>query len=118
MMRGIAEFAEKAQSWATAIVRPPVAIVLPQSLQLSVFNGLAVEAQQKCVRALYHYARAEAYGIGEYQMHLLGSPKLIIVPSPWVLTPEAWDALLARVRGGATLPYLWALRRRRSFSFD
>jgi hypothetical protein len=80
-----------------------VAIVLPQSLQLSVFNSVAVEAQQKCVRALYHHARAAAYVVGEYQMELLGNPKLIIVPSPWVFNAKAWEALLAKVREGATL---------------
>lgn len=103
MMRGMAQFAQKAEPWATGIVQPQVAIVLPQSLQLSIFNGLAIEAQQKCVRALYHYARSEAYGIGEYQIDLLGNPKLIIVPSPFVLTTEAWDSILARVQAGSTL---------------
>jgi hypothetical protein len=80
-----------------------VAIVLPQSLQLSVFGRYALEAQQKCVRALYHRARASASVVGEYQIELLGSPRLILLPSPWVLRPPAWDAILARVRDGATL---------------
>ncbi len=100
---GMAAFAKKAAPHAAATVRPEIAIVLPQSLQLSVFNSYAVEAQQKCVRALYQYARAEAYAVGEYQLRLLGEPKLIIVPSPWILTEEAWEALLGQVRRGATL---------------
>ncbi len=103
MMRDMGQFAEKAAPWATGLVAPEVAIVLPQSAQLSIYNTLALEAQQKCVRALYNYARAEAYAVGEYQIEALGNPKLIIVPSPLALTDQAWNSLLEKVRGGATL---------------
>jgi len=103
VLSGIGQFAKKAAPYLTEEKRPEVAIVLPQSLQLSVFNPAALEAQQKCVRALYHYARASAYVVGEYQIELLGNPKLIILPSPWVLNQKAWDAILAKVREGATL---------------
>ena len=102
-MREMGEFAQKAAPYATGLIEPEVAIVLPQSLQLSVFNSAALEAQQNCVRALYHYARASAYVVGEYQIDLLGDPKLIILPSPWVLNQKAWEAILAKVRAGATL---------------
>ncbi|MGB7759603.1 MAG: beta-galactosidase, partial [Bryobacteraceae bacterium] len=103
MMREMGQFAEKAAPWATGVVQPQVAIVLPQSLQLSVLNADALEAQQKCVRALYQYARAEAYAVGEYQIELLGSPKLIILPSPRGLTCESWEAIRGKVEAGATL---------------
>lgn len=103
MMRDMGQFAEKAAPWATAVIQPQVAIVLPQSLQLSVWNATALEAQQKSVRALYHYARAEAYAVGEYQIGLLGDPKLIILPSPFGLTRSAWEAIRGKVEGGATL---------------
>jgi hypothetical protein len=103
MMRDVGQFAEKAAPFATAILQPQVAIVLPQSLQLSVQNGLALEAQQTAVRALYQFARGDAYAVGEYQINLLGHPKLILLPSPFVLTPTAWDTILAKVRDGATL---------------
>jgi hypothetical protein len=102
-LAGLAEFAKKASPYMTDERRPDVAIVLPQSLQLSVFNPVAVEAQQKCVRALYHYARSSAYVVGEYQIDLLGEPRLIILPSPWVLTEKAWEVILGRVTAGATL---------------
>ena len=85
VLRGMAQFALKAAPHITHARAPEVAIVLPQSLQLSVFNGYALDAQQQCVRALYHYARASAYVVGEYQIQLLGDPRLIILPSPWVL---------------------------------
>lgn len=103
VLAGIGEFAKQAAPYLTEERSPEVAMVLPQSLQLSVFNPAAVEAQQNCVRALYQYARASAYGVGEYQIELLGNPKLIILPSPWVLSPKAWEAILAKVREGATL---------------
>ena len=103
MLRGMGRFAERAAPWATALVEPETAIVLPQSYQLSNHNPLALEAQQKCVRALYHYVRAEAYVVGEYQIELLGNPKLIILPSPFGLVPEAWRAIRGKVEAGATL---------------
>ncbi|MGH9350972.1 MAG: hypothetical protein ACRD2G_02225, partial [Terriglobia bacterium] len=102
MMR-MGEFAKKTAPYATQLIMPDVAIVLPQSLQFSVFNPSAIEAQQNCVRALYQYARSEAYAVGEYQIGLLGNPKLIILPSPWVFSQHAWETILEKVRSGATL---------------
>ncbi len=103
MLHEMGEFARKAAAYARGARPPDVAIVLPQSLQLSVFNSAALEAQQQCVRALYQYARASGYAVGEYQADLLSNPKLIIVPSPWVFDQHAWEAILEKVRGGATL---------------
>jgi hypothetical protein len=103
MMRDMGEFARKAAPFATAYTLPEVAIVLPQSFQLSVANKLALEAQQNAVRALYGYARSEAYAVGEYQIQLLGTPKLILLPSPFGLTENAWQAIEERVRAGAVL---------------
>lgn len=102
-MREMGEFAKKAQGYATSLVQPQTAIVLPQSLQLTEFNHLALEAQQNCVRTLYGLVRSEAYMVGEYQLDLLGNPKLIILPSPWILSERAWDRLLQAVNNGATL---------------
>jgi len=103
MLQGVWQFAAKAAPYATGIVPPQVAIVLPQSLQLSVFNSMALDAQKTSVRALYQYARGEAYAVGEYQTSRLGSPKLIILPSPLVLDSSAWQDILVRVREGAVL---------------
>jgi Beta-galactosidase len=103
MMRDMGRFAAAAEPFATGIVEPPIAIVLPQSLQLSVDNPTALIAQQNCVRALYQYARGAAYAVGEYQIGRLGDPKLILLPSPYGLTDDAWQTILARVRAGATL---------------
>ena len=103
MLSGVAQFAAKAAPYATTLILPQTAIVLPQSLQLSVFNGMAVEAQKTSVRALYHYARAEAYAVGEYQTDRLGNPKLIILPSPLAVAASAWQDILTKVRNGSVL---------------
>jgi hypothetical protein len=103
MMREMGGFARKAAPWATGLIQPQVALILPQSLQLSVMNATALEAQETAVRALYHYARAEAYAVGEYQIDQLGSPKLMILPSPYTLTSKAWEAVADRVKAGSIL---------------
>ncbi len=97
------DFAHQAEKYATSILQPDVAIVLPQSLQLSVLSRYALEAQQKSFLALYGYNRYAAYAVGEHQLDRLGHPKLIILPSPWTLTSQAWESLLAATRSGATL---------------
>ncbi len=103
MTREMGNFAKQAAPYATAFIKPQVAIVLPQSLQLSVYNRVALEAEQNSVRALYGYARSEAYMVGEDQIELLGDPKLIILPSPWLLEQKAWDAIEKKVETGAVL---------------
>ena len=103
MMRNLGTFAKSAAPYATGLTLPQVAIVLPESLQLSVFNAHALEAQQTAVRVLYQWNRVEAYAVGEYAMETLGSPKLILLPSAYGLNDKAWEAIEARVRAGATL---------------
>lgn len=102
-MRDLGTFAQNAAPLATGLVPPQVALVLPQSYQMSVYNSLAIAAQQNAVRALYGYARGEAYAVGEYQTDLLGTPKLILLPSPFGLTESAWKAIEDRVNAGAVL---------------
>ena len=102
-MRDIGGFARAAAPFADALIEPEVALVLPQSYQLSVANESGLEAQQSAVRALYNYAHSQAYAVGEYQSKLLGEPKLILLPSPFGLTDEAWQAIEHRVRAGAVL---------------
>jgi hypothetical protein len=103
MMRDLGQFARQAAPFADSLIEPEVAILLPQSYQLSVSNALGVEAQQTAVRALYNYAHSQAYAVGEYQSQLLGSPKLILLPSPFGLTDAAWQAIEQRVQDGAVL---------------
>ncbi|MGA2349912.1 MAG: beta-galactosidase [Terracidiphilus sp.] len=102
-MHDLGEFARKAAPLATGLTLPEVALILPQSFQMSAGNSLALEAQKNAVRALYGYARSEAYAVGEYQTELLGTPKLILLPSPSALSQNAWQAIEERVKAGAVL---------------
>jgi len=102
-LRGIGAFAHAAQQYATEAKLPDVALVLPQSLQLSPFNSYGLEVQQKAVRALYQYARSTAFVVGEYQLSQMPKARLIIVPAPWILSQEAWNLLMSKVKAGATL---------------
>jgi Beta-galactosidase len=103
MMQRLGDFAQHAAPYATGFTKPDIALILPQSFQLSSSNGVALEAQRNAVRALYHYARGEAYAVGEYQIASLGSPKLILLPSAFALTEEAWQAIVSKVKEGAVL---------------
>ena len=103
MMRDLGSFAKAAAPYATGITLPEVAVVFPQSLQLSVYNPQALAAQQMAIRVLYQHNRTEAYAVGEYQTDTLGNPKLIILPSAYGLSEKAWTDIEARVRAGATL---------------
>ena len=102
-LRGIAAFAHDAEGYATAATLPEIALVLPQSLQLSTFGSWALTEQQNAVRALYGFARGAAFACGEYQLSQMPEAKLIIVPAPWVLNQQAWEILMDKVRSGATL---------------
>ena len=103
VLSGLATFARDAQAYTTEAKLPDIALVLPQSLQLSTFGGWGINAQQNAVRALYQNARATAFVIGEYQLSGMPDAKLIIVPSPWILRQEAWEQLMKKVNDGATL---------------
>jgi hypothetical protein len=103
MMRDLGSFARAAAPHATGLTLPEIAIVLPQSYQLSVYSAQALSAQQTAVRVLYQRNRVEAYAVGEYQTDTLGTPKLIIVPSAYGLTAKAWTDIETRVRAGAVL---------------
>lgn len=103
MMRGLGRFAKEAEPYALGLTLPQVAIVLPQSYQMSVYNPLAIHAQQTAVRVLYNYDHAPAYAVGEYQLQTLGNPKLIILPSAYGLAQSAWEALQQHVREGSVL---------------
>jgi hypothetical protein len=100
---GIAAFAQKAQAYATGVRLSEIALVLPQSLQLSTLGTSSLAVQQNAARALYHHARGAAFAVGEYQIQRMPEAKLIIVPAPWVISQYAWDLLMNKVREGATL---------------
>ncbi len=103
MMRELGTFAKDAAPHATALQLPEVALILPETLQLSVLNKTALEAQQTAVRTLFYRNRVEAYAVGSFATETLGTPKLILLPSAYALNDKALHDIQARVEAGATL---------------
>lgn len=80
-----------------------VVLVVPHSQMFSP-RSHAVEATQRAVRVLTNHVHVQARAVSEYRLDdTLGAPRLIIAPSPRVLTGAAWQGLLAAVEKGATL---------------
>ncbi len=108
MMRELGAFATAAAPYATALQLPETAIVLPEPLQLSVFNSQALEAQQTAVRTLYYLNRTEAYAVGSYATDALGTPRLILLPSAYALNEKA---MAVSKHGCARVPRCWPVVR-------
>jgi hypothetical protein len=82
---------------------PQIAIVTSQAAQYSVLADFQLEAQRRAVRALAYSAHLPAYMIAENQIEHMGSPKLVILPSPQALSDAAWSSLLEYVNQGGNL---------------
>lgn len=81
----------------------PVAMVIPHSQMFSP-RSFAHEATRKCVRAMYYHCGVPLQAVSEYKIgEYAGQARLIIVPSPRVLTNQCWQALEAETRRGATV---------------
>ena len=103
VMRDFARFAQSAQDHLRNPQQPSVAIVTSQAAQFSVLGDLQLEAQHKAVRALAYGLHVAPYVIAENQIVKLGSPKLVILPSPQALSESTWRALLKYVKDGGNL---------------
>ena len=80
-----------------------VALLVPHSQMFSP-RSQALEATQRAVRVLANHLHVQVRAVGEYALaDTLGAPRLIIAPSPRVLTDAAWQALMAAVEKGSTL---------------
>ncbi len=80
-----------------------IALLIPHS-QLFSPRSQAIEATQRAVRVLANHLHVQARAVGEYGLaDTLGAPRLIIAPSPRVLTDAAWQALMTAVEKGSTL---------------
>jgi len=56
------------------------------------------------VRAMYYHCGVPVQAVSEYTLaDYSGDAKVIVVPSPRVLTKKCWDALIARAKKGATV---------------
>lgn len=81
----------------------PVAMVIPHSQMFSP-RSFAHEATRRCVRAMYYHCGVSLQAVSEYTLADYSlNAKLIVVPSPFVLTEKCWQALLTAARNGATV---------------
>ncbi len=80
-----------------------VLMVIPHS-QMFTPRSFATEITRKCVRALYYYFRTPVRAVSEYTVNdSVADAKMIVVPSPRILTQQCWDWLLQRAEQGATV---------------
>lgn len=82
---------------------PAIAIVTSQAVQYSALGYMQLDAQHNAIRALAYDTHLTAYVIAENQIDKLGSPKLVILPSPQALKESTWQALLKYVAAGGSL---------------
>ncbi len=103
ILRDMAKFSAVASPYLVNPAQPAIAIVTSQAAQYSVQADLQTAAQQLAVRAVGYEMRQPCYIIAENQIDKLGSPKLVILPSPQALREPTWQALLSYVRNGGNL---------------
>ena len=103
LLRAVAQFAPALSEHLREPRLPSVAIITSQAAQYSVLGEFQLEAQRNAIRALCYTNRLPAYVIAENQIGRLGSPKLVILPSPQALGETAWNELLKYVEAGGTL---------------
>jgi len=103
LLRAFALFAPSLQEHLRDPQLPPIAIVTSQAAQYSAIGDFQLEAQRRAVRALAYDAHLSAYVVAENQIGKLGTPKLVILPSPQALGEAAWRTLLNYVEAGGSL---------------
>jgi hypothetical protein len=103
VMRAVAAFAPSLDEHLRSPELPQVAVVTSQAAQFSVLGDLQLEAQRNAVRALAYHDHLTLYAAAEQQIDKLGSPKLVILPSPQALTETAWQTLLKYADDGGNL---------------
>ncbi len=79
-----------------------VCMVIPHSAMFSVRDP-ATPATKVCTRLMSYDLGIPIRAVGEYTLENLGKPKLIVLPSPRVLSQSAWETLLWAVDAGSTL---------------
>jgi hypothetical protein len=103
VLEGISRFVAESMHDLGPREPEPVVMVIPHSHMFSVRN-FATAATQRCVRAMHYHLRVTMGAVGEYALERLDYvPKLLILPSPRILSEAAWQRLLELARDGATL---------------
>jgi hypothetical protein len=80
-----------------------VVLVIPHGNLWSSRNQ-ATDATKRGVRVMAYHCRVPLAGVSEFTLDRLASrPRLLVVPSPRMLSEAAWRRLLELARGGATV---------------
>ncbi len=103
VLSGYAAFVNKSPQSFSKIEPPTVTMVTSQALLYSVLGGLALDTQKKALRAIAYYDHTPLRMLPENRLADLGSPKLVILPSPQGLSNDGWNNLLDYVSKGGTL---------------
>jgi hypothetical protein len=98
----IAKFMGQHGSLLKDRVSEPVAMLIPHSNMFSP-RSFAQEATRRAVRAIYYHCGVPVQAISEYTPEYAGQAKLIIVPSPRVLTLKCYELLKAEAERGAVI---------------
>ncbi len=101
-VRPMSEFLREARTYFIDRQTEDVCMVIPHSSMFSV-RDLATPATKTCVRAMSYHLGVPMRAVGEYRLDNLGSPKLIVLPSPGMLSRQAWETLMRTVEAGSTL---------------
>src|SRR5690606_7393307 len=98
--RGIARFMRENSHRMIGREPEEAVIIIPHSNLFSA-TSTAEESTRRAVRVLQHELGIPCRMVSEYRPLDIGDARLIILPSPRILTETCWQALLERVRGGA-----------------
>ncbi len=101
-LSGIAAFMKRNAGRMVGRERERVVVVIPHSNVFSARNT-ADTATRRCVRTLEYRMGVACRAASEMFPERIGQADLIVLPSPRVLREECWQAVLARVKTGATL---------------
>jgi hypothetical protein len=102
-LRGVAAFAAQARRHLVGREDEPVLLVVPHSTMFSTRNT-ATDATKRAVRAMQYGCRMGLSAVSEFAVApRMLVPRLVLVPSPGVLRPEAWEAVQAWARRGSVV---------------
>ena len=102
----IAKFANENRKYFRGLSDEKTLLVIPHSYQFMP-RSLAGEATKRAVRAFHYHCRQTLRAASEYDLGEIvkeaAVPKLVIVPSPRVLTDSAWSNLVELARKGSVV---------------
>ena len=102
----IAKFANENRKYFRGLSDEKTLLVIPHSYQFTP-RSLAGEATKQAVRAFHYHCRQTLRAASEYDLGEIvkeaAVPKLVIVPSPRVLTDSAWSNLVELARKGSVV---------------